>query len=74
MSRWIIEAPGRKYLAVRQVGVAAQFYWHHDMDEAIYFSSEQQAALTRMALRALTPVLFGFEETLGPARAEERVQ
>lgn len=69
--RWLIEAPGQRYLAVRKLGCSHDFHWTGNHDEALCFKSEQQADLTMMAIRELAPDLFGFARTLGDARAVE---
>jgi hypothetical protein len=68
--RWLIEAPGQRYLAVRKLAVH-EFHWTQDHNKALYFKSQEQADLTMMALRDLMPSLFGFAVTLGDARAAE---
>ncbi|WP_052435653.1 hypothetical protein [Bradyrhizobium japonicum] len=67
---WLIEAPGQHYLRAVKIG-SNEFRWTKDHDEAIRFFSEQQADDTMMSLRALVPALFGFEATLGNAKAVE---
>jgi len=69
--RWLIEAPGQKYLAVRKIGGSKNFHWSADHNDALCFKSEQQADMTMMAIRELAPDLFGFAVTLGDARAVE---
>lgn len=68
--RWLIEAPGQRYLAVRKVG-GYEFYWTQDHNAALVFRSEGPADLTMMAVRQLAPQLFDFERTLGNAKAIE---
>lgn len=68
--RWLIEAPGPRYLAVRELG-GFQFYWTASHDEALCFKSERQADLTMLAIRDLVPMLFDFEKNLGNAKAIE---
>lgn len=68
--RWLIEAPGQRYLAARKLG-NYEFHWTQDHDAAIAFRSEAQADMTMMAIRDLAPVLFDFERTIGNAKAIE---
>ncbi len=68
--RWLIEAPGQRYLAARKLG-NHEFHWTQDHDKAIAFRSEAQADMTMMAIRDLAPSLFDFERTLGNAKAVE---
>jgi NDP-sugar pyrophosphorylase family protein len=68
---WLIEAPGPNYLAARKVTTSYDFVWNTDANSAIRFYSEQQADMTMMAIRQLSPHLFGFECTVGNAKATE---
>lgn len=68
--RWLIEAPGQRYLAARKLG-NHEFHWTQDHDKAIAFRDEAQADMTMMAIRDLAPALFDFERTLGNAKAVE---
>lgn len=68
--RWLIEAPGQRYLAPRHVG-GYDFHWTQDHNEALAFRDEGQADGTMMAIRQLAPALFDFERTLGNAKAVE---
>jgi hypothetical protein len=68
--RWLIEAPGQRYLAARKLAVY-EFYWTQDHDKALCFKSQEQADLTMMAIRDLIPSLFGFAATIGEARPVE---
>lgn len=68
--RWLIEAPGARYLAARKIG-NHHFHWTQDHNAAIAFRSEAQADMTMMAIRDLAPTLFDFERTLGNAKAVE---
>jgi hypothetical protein len=68
--RWLIEAPGARYLAPRNVG-GYDFHWTQDYNEALAFRDEGQADLTMMAIRQLAPSLFDFERTIGNAKAVE---
>lgn len=63
---WLIEAPGRRYLAARKLS-GYQFHWTTDHLKALRFCKEDQADLAMMALRELDPSLFEFERTLGNA-------
>jgi hypothetical protein len=67
---WLIEAPGQNYLRAVRIG-RDEFRWTKDRDEAIRFFNENQADQTMMVLRKLAPALFGFEATLGDAKATE---
>lgn len=69
--RWLIEAPGPRYLGVRKLSSRHDFVWTAQHDLAIQFASQEQADLTMMALRDLNRELFGFEATLGPAQPVE---
>jgi hypothetical protein len=84
--RWLIEAPGPKYLAVQTLtGAGASFEWTSDHNRALAFRSQEQADSTLAALRlmdrALTAKinhgklswgdLFAFEPSLGNAKAIE---
>jgi len=69
--RWLIEAPGQRYLAPRCISRSYDFYWTQDHNKALVFISEAQADMTMMSLRGLAPALFGFATTLGDARAIE---
>ena len=68
--RWLIEAPGQRYLAARKLG-NHEFYWTQDHNKAIAFRDEAQADMTMMTIRDLAPALFDFERTLGSAAAIE---
>lgn len=68
--RWLIEAPGLRYLSVRKLA-GHDFHWTRDHDAALCFKDQQQADYTLMALRQLAPPLFDFEKTLGNASAVE---
>lgn len=68
--RWLIEAPGQRYLAVRHVG-DYHFHWTQEHNEAIVFRSEDHADKIMMAVRQLAPATFDFERTLGNAKATE---
>jgi hypothetical protein len=83
--RWLIEAPGTKYLAVQVLTGSAAFEWTSDHNRALAFRSQEQADSAMNALRqmdrALTAKinhgklswgeLFAFEPTLGNAKAVE---
>jgi len=75
--RWLIEAPGARYLAARKLG-NHEFHWTQDHNEAIAFRTEAQADITMMAIRDINRQingfdkgLFGFEASLGNACAVE---
>lgn len=70
--RWLIEAPGQNYLAVRKMQRAPYtFHWTRDHDAALAFKSADQAESVMMAVRELCPELFGFARTLGEAHPVE---
>lgn len=83
--RWLIEAPGPKYLAVQRLTSSANFEWTVDHNKALAFRSEVQADDMMAALRQMDRLhdsyenngklswgkLFAFEPTLGNARAVE---
>lgn len=81
--RWLIEAPGARYLAVQRLSMSDNFEWTTDHDKAVAFRSEEQADAVMMAIRQMdrelcnvrTGVdkhgLFAFEATLGNAWAKE---
>jgi hypothetical protein len=68
---WLIEAPGLRYLASRTVGSSKEFFWTQDHDRAIRFRSGAECDGVMMAIRQLSPALFGFEVTIGDAKAVE---
>jgi len=78
--RWLIEAPGPRYLTVQR---GADFEWTVDQNKALAFRSKEQADALMVAVRQMDReidahrrssfvALFGFEGTLGTARAVER--
>ena len=80
--RWLIEAPGPRYLTVQHLTGAGMrdFKWTADHNEALCFKSEDQADRVMMAIRQLSKYanldtvfggLFAFEAALGDARAVE---
>ena len=83
--RWLIEAPGTKYLAVQRLTSSATFEWTTDHNKALAFRSEAQADDMIATLRQMDRLhdsyenngklswgkLFAFEPTLGNARAVE---
>lgn len=76
--RWLIEAPGARYLAVQRLNMSDNFEWTIDHDRAIAFRTQDQADATMMAIRQMDRQingfdkgLFAFEATLGNARAVE---
>jgi len=76
---WLIEAPGSRYLAVREIGHSYDFHWTDDPHSALRFQTKNRADATMMAIRAMNEKicggpylgLFGFEATLGNAKAVE---
>jgi len=82
---WLIEAPGRRYLASRKLGHYYDFHWTESHDKALRFFSEEQADFTMMAVRQMDREydalqnygglrfgkLFSFEHSLGNAKAVE---
>ena len=68
--KWVIEAPGTRYLTVTRVG-GESFHWTTEHLSAIRFESGDVADAVMMAIRYLEPNLFAFEDTLGNARAVE---
>jgi hypothetical protein len=77
--RWLIEAPGARYLAVQQ----SAFEWTVDQSNALAFRSKEQADALMMVVRQIDRemgshrlsslvALFGFKGTLGNARVVER--
>jgi hypothetical protein len=77
--RWLIEAPGARYLAVQR---GTDFEWTVDQNKALAFRSKEQADALMMAVRQMDRemdphrrgsfvALFGFEGSLGNARAVE---
>lgn len=69
--RWLIEAPGPRWLAVRELTSMFDFIWSSNHDAALAFRSQEQANGAMQAIRSIKRELFGFEDTLGPARAIE---
>lgn len=83
--RWLIEAPGQRYLAVQRLSGSDSFEWTGDHDKALKFCSSEQADALMMAVRQMDREadslqshgklswgkLFAFEPTLGNARAVE---
>lgn len=69
--RWLIEAPGPRYLATRRFSTFAELTWTADHDKALCFKNHEQADALMLSVRDLKPDLFGFEKTLGNARAVE---
>ena len=64
---WLIEAPGARYLAARELGHQYDFHWTDDANKALRFFSENQCDKVRGAIRQMQPRLFDFEHTLGNA-------
>jgi hypothetical protein len=83
--RWLIEAPGQRYLAIQRLSQSDNFEWTADHNKALTFRSAEQADALMMAVRQMerelhslrgssfTNSLFGFEATLGNAQAVEHV-
>jgi hypothetical protein len=81
--RWLIEAPGQKYLAVQRLSQSDNFEWTPDHNKALAFRSQDQADALMMAVRQMerelytlrgstfNASLFGFEASLGNAKAVE---
>lgn len=76
--RWLIEAPGPRYLAVQRLSCQDNFEWTADHDKALAFRSEEQADGCMMAVRQMDRAisgfdkgLFAFEANLGNAKAVE---
>ena len=73
---WLIEAPDQRYLATRKLGSLHEFVWSTDHNAALRFYTETQADMVMMAVRQLGrdvayDDLFGFERSLGNAKAVE---
>lgn len=83
--RWLIEAPGQKYLAVQRLSGSDNFEWTSDHNRALAFRSMEQADALMMAVRQMDREmialrnhgalswgeLFAFEPKLGNAKAVE---
>lgn len=74
--RWLIEAPGTRYLAAQRLSMSDSFEWTGDHDKALAFRSREQATALMMAVRQIDRMyaggsLFAFEATLGNAKAVE---
>ena len=76
--RWLIEAPGQRYLAVQRLKVSNNFEWTTDHNKALTFRSQDQADATMMAVRQMDRQingfdkgLFAFEASLGNAKPVE---
>jgi hypothetical protein len=74
--RWLIEAPGARYLAVQRLNMSDNFEWTGDHDKALAFRSKEQADALMMAVRQFDRQyakgsLFAFEATLGNAKPVE---
>ena len=67
---WLIEAPGRKYLTVRNKG-RFYFYWTDDPYRAIRFVDKYQCEFVASAIKELSPDLFTFEPLPGVVRVVE---
>jgi len=62
--RWLIEAPGQRYLAVQRLHVSDNFEWTGDHDRALAFRSKEQADALMMAVRQMDRDLHGFDKGL----------
>jgi hypothetical protein len=79
--RWLIEAPGPRYLAVQRLSLSDNFEWTTDHNRALAFRTQEQADALMMAVRQMDREmrgfgkehLFSFETTLGNAKAVEHV-
>lgn len=74
--RWLIEAPGTRYLSVQRLTHSNNFKWSTDHNEALAFRSEEQADALMMAVRQVDRdcckgELFAFEASLGNAKPVE---
>ena len=83
--RWLIEAPGTKYLAVRRFERSTNFEWTDDHNKAIAFNSRKQGEDMLDTIRQMDRELhthenggrlswgklFAFEPTIGNARVIE---
>ena len=79
--RWLIEAPGQRYLAIQRLNMSDNFEWTSDHNKALAFRSKEQADALMMAVRQVSRdfgrpdtmfgALFAFETTLGNATAVE---
>lgn len=74
--RWLIEAPGTRYLAVQRLHMSDNFEWTTDHDRALAFRSKEQADALMMTVRQMdrtyaAGALFAFEITLGNAAVVE---
>lgn len=68
---WLIEAPGQRYLATREIGHNPHFYWTEVAGRATRFASSWQADGVMMSVRQLNPDLFAFAANLGEAKPVE---
>jgi hypothetical protein len=76
--RWLIEAPGQRYLAVQRLQMSDNFEWATDHNRALAFRTQDQADAMMMAVRQMDRQmngfdkgLFAFEASLGNAKAVE---
>lgn len=76
--RWLIEAPGPRYLTYGRLRMSCNFVWTEDHNLALAFRSREQADGLMMAVRQMDRQingfdkgLFAFEATLGDAKAVE---
>jgi len=76
--RWLIEAPGQRYLAVQRLQMSDNFEWTADHNKALAFRTQDQADAMMMAVRQMDRQingfdkgLFAFEVSLGNAKTVE---
>ena len=76
--RWLIEAPGARYLTVQRLSGSNNFEWTADHNRALAFRTQDQADAMMMAVRQMDRQingfdkgLFAFEASLGNAKAVE---
>lgn len=76
--RWLIEAPGPRYLSVRSFkgGLERDFVWTTNHDDAIALRSQEQAEALMLAVRQMDRdhcggLLFNFERVLSNAKPVE---
>ena len=74
--RWLIEAPGARYLTVQRLSGSNNFEWTADHNRALAFRTQDQADAMMMAVRQMDRQingfdkgLFAFEASLGNAKA-----
>ena len=62
--RWLIEAPGLRYLAVQRLHMSDNFEWTLDHNKALAFRTKEQADALMMAVRQMDRALNGFDKGL----------